>query len=123
MDTAFRYFTRASGGYHPAPLELPTLMQLANALLVSGRYGPAARVYEAVLQDFPDSPVTPEADFRLGTILSRVFDDYLRAREHLVRAYEDHPDERRRAQAYNELKWIDAQLRTRLLRRSGDKRE
>ena len=56
--------------------------------------------------------------FRLGTIQSRVFEDYLRARDHLVYAHQAHGDPNRRKQALDELKRIDSHLRAGLLRRS-----
>jgi membrane associated rhomboid family serine protease len=120
VQLAYRYFTRAtSGGAHTA-LDEATVLRLGEALLVAGRYGPAARVYEVVVETFPESVDAAEAAFRLGTILSRQFRDYARARTYLTLALETHSDPRRRRQALDELKLIDAYLRRiALFRRSN----
>jgi len=117
LQLAYRYFTRATTGFRRVPLRRQTAMRLADALLRDGRYGPAARVYEVIVETLPESDDTPEAAFRLGTILSRASGDYARARDYLTRAYETHPDVRRRRSAYDELKRIDALLRRSVLRR------
>jgi hypothetical protein len=75
------------------------------------------RARVSTIPSFPADAARPEAEFRLGTLLSRVSADFLNARDHLVVAFHTHPDPRRRAQAYDELKRIDAHLRATLFSR------
>ena len=116
-DTAFRAFMRAAGAAQGKPVDEETLDRLGGALVVAGAYGPAARVYEELLRAYPEGDASPEAAFRLGTIQSRVFEDYLRARDNLVYSHQAHPDADRRAQSLDELRRIDAHLREGLLGR------
>ena len=116
-DEAFRLFTRSAGGADAEPVGEFTLARLGAALMGAGAYGPASRVYEEMLRSWPSGPLSPEAAFRLGVIQSRVRKDYLRARDNLLRAHGSHPDAARRAQALDELKRIDAHLRSNLFRR------
>lgn len=118
-DVAFRMFGRVTGAPTSEPLPEEALADLGNALITSSAYGNAARVYEELLQRYPDGEYSAEAAFRLGTIQSRVFEDYLHARDHLVYAHRAHEDANRRAQALDELRRIDAVLRKGLLRRRG----
>ncbi len=111
LQLAYRYFTRAASGAGRARLDEAVLLQLGGALVTVGSYGHAARVYEVMLETHAESPDAPEAAFRLGTILSRAFSDYDRARPWLTSALETHPNARRRRQALDELKRIDAHLR------------
>jgi len=120
VQLAYRYFTRATSGDVSAALDEPTVLRLGEALLVAGRYGPAARVYEVIVETFPESQHAAEGAFRLGTILSREFRDYVRARTYLTLALETHSDPRRRRQASDELKLIDACLRRIALFRHSD---
>lgn len=111
LQTAYRYFARATGGTQAEPLAPETVMRLGEALLSSGNYGGAARVYEVMLERFGESADAAEAAFRLGTIQSRALKDYSSARTWLTRALHTHPDPRRRRTAADELKRIDAELR------------
>ena len=117
LRTAYRYFTRATGGGSRPALDRGLMMRLGEALVMAGSYGPASRVYEVVLQKHPETDEAPEAAFRLGTILSRAFADYTRAQGYLLKARETHRDIHRRKQADDELRRIDAYLRGALLRR------
>jgi len=117
LRTAYRYFTRATSAAGGSAIDPATMMKLGGALVMTGQYGPAARVYEVVVETYPDASDTPEAAFRLGTILSRSFRDYTRARDFLVRAQQTHRDLARRRQIADELRRIDAYLRGSILRR------
>ncbi len=116
-DEAFRAFTRATGAPSQEPVGEATLARLGDALTLASAYGPAARVYEELLRAYPEGELSPEAAFRLGTIQSRVFEDFLRARDNLLFAHRRHSDPDRRARALDELKRIDAHLRDGLFRR------
>lgn len=117
LGAAYRYFTRATSGYRHVALDEPTIMRLGEALVLAGRYGPAARVYEVMIEVHPESDDAPEAAFRLGTILSRAFRDYARARSCLIQAQQTHRDVQRRSRAQDELRRIDAYLRSTMLSR------
>ena len=108
---AYRYFTRAAARARWTFLDESVALRLADALVQAGSYGPAARVYEVMLETFPQGPDAPEAAFRLGVILSRAFEDYDRARPLLARVHQAHGDARRRQQALDEMRRIDAHLR------------
>ena len=110
-QTAYRYFTRAAARAGWTSLDESIALRLGDALVQAGSYGPAARVYEVMVETFPQSPGGPEAAFRLGVILSRVNEDYDRARPLLDRVYRTHPGAGRRQQALDELRRIDAHLR------------
>ena len=111
LQLAYRYFTRAAGAADRARLDETVLLELGQALVMVGGYGHAARVYEVMLETHAESPDAAEAAFRLGTILSRAFADYDRARPWLTKALETHDNVQRRRQALDEIKRIDAHLR------------
>jgi membrane associated rhomboid family serine protease len=110
LQLAYRYFTRAAA-VNPAALDETLAMRFAEALLTTGSYGPAVRVYELIAQHGPESVHAPEAAFRLGVILSRAFSDFDAARPWLAAAVRTHPSARQRQRAFDELKRIDAHLR------------
>ena len=116
-DEAYRIFTRATGSAASEPLSERALSRLGDVLLNSGSYGPVSRVCDEFLRAHPGSADAPEAAFRLGTIQSRVFEDFLRARDNLLFAHRLHSNADRRAQALDELKRVDAHLRDGLFRR------
>jgi membrane associated rhomboid family serine protease/tetratricopeptide (TPR) repeat protein len=118
LPMAYQHFMQATSGYQPVSLEPLTLMRLGQELLLAGRYSPAARVYEVMVDTFPEDDGAPEAAFRLGTILCRELGDYRRARAYLQQALQTHRDAQRQRRIADELKLIDAHLRsTRLSRR------
>lgn len=78
-------------------------IEVAHELLRRQRIDPAIEAYRRFLGSHPRAADAPEAKFRLGMINARVTGDLPRAREWLLQAVVEHPDEAVRSMARRTL--------------------
>jgi len=107
LDVAVEKYTDYVRMRHAKALPAWAQIEIAGELFRRNDYEGALEAYRRYLAHFPSGPDAPEARFRLGIILSRHRKEYFRAREYLLQAAVEHPDEQIVGFARKELKRIE----------------
>ncbi len=95
---------------HAKPLPAWAQIEIASEYFRRGDYEESLKAYRRFLAHHPAAQDAPEAKFRLGMILSRHRREYFRAREYLLQASLEHPEEEIRTLARQELARIEPLL-------------
>jgi membrane associated rhomboid family serine protease len=95
---------------HAKPLPAWAQIEIASELYRRGDYEQALQAYRRYLAHSPAGADSAEAKFRLGIILSRHRKEFFRAREYLLQATMEHPDNQVVEFAREELERIEPHL-------------